>query len=126
MGFRLAADAVLLLHLGFIAFVLFGALLTLRWRWIPLVHLPAAAWGFFVEFAGKFCPLTDWENALRLRAGQAGYSESFIEHYLLDLIYPAGLTTTIQLVLAGLVALVNGLIYGWLWFRWRSRDRDAS
>lgn len=121
MGYRVAADAVLLLHLGFIAFVMFGALLTIWWRWMPFLHLPAAAWGFFVEFAGRFCPLTDWENALRLRAGQSGYSESFIEHYLLDLIYPAGLTRGVQLTLAALVVAVNVLIYGWLWRRRRRR-----
>jgi len=121
MAFRLAADAVLLLHLCFIVFVLFGAALTVWWRWIPFVHLPAAAWGFFVEFAGRFCPLTDLENALRLRAGQSGYSESFIEHYLLDLIYPAGLTQPVQYVLAGVVVAVNAWIYGWLWRRRRRR-----
>lgn len=123
MLFRLAADAVLLLHLGFILFALLGAALALRWRWMPVVHLPAAAWGFFVELTGRVCPLTDWENRFRLLAGQAGYAESFIEHYLLAVIYPAGLTREIQFVLAGIVVIINVALYGWLLLRRRGSGR---
>jgi hypothetical protein len=126
MPYRLAADAVLLLHLVFILLALFGALLAIRWRWMPLLHLPAAAWGCFVELSGRICPLTPWENALRIRAGQAGYAESFIEHYLLGVIYPAGLTQDIQLLLAGVLLAVNLLLYAWLLWRWRSRAQDCS
>lgn len=114
MALRLAADAVLLLHAGFILLVVLGAALTAWWRWIPLVHLPAAAWGIFVELSGRVCPLTPLENSARVRAGQAGYSDSFIEHYLLDAIYPSGLTSQVQLTLAGVVIGVNVVIYGWL------------
>ena len=114
MLFRIAADAVLVLHLGFIVFALFGAVLAVRWRWLPLVHLPAAAWGFFIEISGRVCPLTWLENDLRLRAGQAGYRDSFIEHYLLNVIYPSGLTREIQFILAGVVLVVNAAIYTWL------------
>ncbi len=117
MLYRLSAEAVLLLHFAFILFVLLGALLALRWRWVVSVHLPAAAWGCFVELTGRICPLTYAENWLRNRAGQAGYSQSFIEHYLLQLIYPAGLTPRVQLVLAAAVVIVNVLTYGWLLHR---------
>lgn len=117
MLFRLAADAVLLLHLAFILFALLGALLALRWRWVPVIHLPAAAWGFFVELTGRVCPLTGWENHFRLLAGQSGYAESFIEHHLLAVIYPDGLTREIQFVLAGIVVIVNVALYGWLLLR---------
>ena len=120
---RIAADAVLVLHLGFIVFALFGALLAVRWRWLPLVHLPAAAWGLFVELSGRVCPLTYLENHFRVRAGQAGYSESFIEHYLLAVIYPSGLTREVQFVLAGVVLAVNAAIYTWLLLRGRSAPR---
>ena len=119
---RLAADAVLLLHLGFILFVLLGGLLVLRWRWAPLLHLPAAAWGVYVELSGGLCPLTPLENRLRSAAGEAGYTGGFIEHYLLALIYPAGLTHEIQYVLAAIVVGVNGLAYAWVW---RRRGRRA-
>lgn len=120
MLFRLAADAVLLLHLAFILFAVLGGALALRWRWAPLVHLPAAAWGLFVEITGRICPLTYLENTLRIKAGQSGYAESFIEHYLLAIIYPAGLTREIQFALAGVVIAVNIAIYGWLLVRKRA------
>ncbi len=116
MLFRLSADAVLLVHLAFILFVLVGAAIAARWRWILVVHLPAAAWGFFVELTGRICPLTYLENYLRIKAGQSGYTESFIEHYLLAIIYPAALTRGIQLTLAGVVVIVNVAIYGWLYY----------
>jgi len=108
---RLAADAVLVAHLAFILLASFGALLALRWWWIPFVQLPAAAWGIFVEATGHACPLTLLENTLRMRAGASGYAESFIEHYLLALIYPAGLTHGVQLVLAAVIVALNVAIY---------------
>ena len=114
MLFRLAADGVLLLHFAFIGFAVFGGALAVWWRWMPLVHLPAAAWALFVELTGRVCPLTYLENDFRIRAGQSGYTESFVEHYLLDVIYPAGLTREAQLVLAFAVAAINIAIYLWL------------
>ena len=119
---RLAADAVLLLHLGFILFVLLGGVLAVRRRWAPLLHLPAAAWGVYIELSGGLCPLTPLENRLRIAAGDAGYAGGFIEHYLLALIYPAGLTQDVQYVLAAIVVGVNALAYGWVWRR-RRRSR---
>ena len=116
---RIAADAVLLLHLAFIVFVLLGGLLALRWRRAPWLHLPAVAWGVYIELSGGLCPLTPLENSLRRAAGEAGYDGGFIEHYLLPVIYPAGLTQEIQYVLAGIVLVVNVLAYGWVWRRRR-------
>src|ERR1700683_1526073 len=114
MFYRAAAEGVLLFHLAFIAFALLGAVLAIRWRWIVLLHIPAAAWCFFIEVSGRICPLTYAENFLRVRGGQAGYSEGFVEHYLLAIIYPAGLTREVQFVLAGVVVAVNVAIYAWL------------
>jgi len=126
MSFRLAADFVLLLHLAFILFAVLGAAMAVWWSWIPLVHIPVAAWAIFVELTGRSCPLTYLENYLRIKAGQSGYTESFVEHYLLAIIYPAGLTREIQLVLAGVVIVINTAIYGWLLVRKRvSHGEDA-
>ena len=123
---RLAADATLVLHLAFIAFALFGAVLALRWRWIPLVQVPAAAWGIFVELSGRPCPLTELENHFRALAGQDGYSESFVERYLFPIIYPSGLTRHVQLFLAAIVLAANVAVYGYLlWQRRRNVQRSA-
>lgn len=111
MWYSIAAEAVLVLHFAFIAFVLAGGLIALYRRPLAAVHLPAAAWGFYVEISGRLCPLTDLENFLRVRAGEAGYADSFLEHYLLAIIYPAGLTRGIQFALAAAVLLVNAAIY---------------
>lgn len=121
MYFRLAADAVLLCHLAFILFAIFGGAFAARWRWAPALHLPAVAWAIFVELTGRICPLTSIENGLRLRAGQSGYAGDFIQHYLIAVIYPQGLTRHIQLVLAVAVAAVNVLVYGWIVLHGRRR-----
>ncbi len=119
MCYRLAAEVVLLLHLAFIVFVVFGAAMQLRFRWSPVIHLPAAIWGIIVELTGRSCPVTLLENYLRNKGGQLGYPESFIEHYLLAIIYPDGLTREVQFALATLVAIINVAIYGWIFWRRR-------
>ncbi|OPK09093.1 DUF2784 domain-containing protein [Pseudomonas sp. VI4.1] len=121
MLYRIAADGLVLFHLLFILFVLFGGLLVLKWRPLIWWHLPAAVWGVSVEVFHWPCPLTDWENLMRRGAGQTGYGGGFIEHYLLPVIYPAGLTPAIQLGLGGVVLVINVLVYGWLIRVWKSR-----
>jgi hypothetical protein len=111
MWFRLGADTVVLVHLLFIVFVLFGGLLVLRWRWLMALHLPAVAWGMAVEFLHLYCPLTPLENHLRQAAGQQGYEGGFIEHYLIPLIYPRGLTAEMQLGFGAVVLVLNVAVY---------------
>lgn len=113
------ADLVVLLHLAFILFVMLGGLLVLRWRRLMWLHLPVVVWGAAIEFIGWICPLTPLENRLRAAAGEAGYSGGFIEHYLIPLIYPAGLTRELQWLLGALVLLVNAAVY-WRVLRGRS------
>lgn len=117
MFFRLLADLVVLTHLAFIVFVVAGGLLALRWRRVPWVQLPAALWGAVIEVAGWVCPLTPLENGLRERAGAAGYAGGFVEHYVLPVVYPGALTREVQVVLAVVVVVANGLIYFWVWRR---------
>ncbi len=119
MIYRLLADFVLILHFLFIGFVIFGGLLVSRYFRIVWIHIAAACWGTFIELNGGVCPLTLIEVKLRRIAGDSGYSDSFIEHYLLPVIYPLGLTRDIQLWLAGLVVLINVVVYGALVYRWR-------
>jgi hypothetical protein len=115
MLYRLLADLILVMHLGFIIFVVAGGLLALKWRWMPFVHLPAVAWGVFVELAGKVCPLTPFENVLRESAGASGYEGGFIEHYLIPLIYPGEPSRHLPILLAALVVVANVIAYFVVW-----------
>ncbi|MEZ5543007.1 MAG: DUF2784 domain-containing protein [Pseudomonadota bacterium] len=112
--YRFAADALVVFHFAFIVFVLCGGLLAWRWPRCALLHLPAVLWAVLLELNGWYCPLTPWEQQLRAAAGETGYSGGFIPHYLLPLIYPAGLLPGVQHVLAGIVLVVNGGVYGTL------------
>lgn len=114
---RIAADLVVIVHLGFIVFVGLGALLCLRWKRVAWLHVPAAVWGAAIELRRGVCPLTPLEQRLRVAAGDAGYSGSFIEHYLLPIIYPSGLDAFFQYTLGALVIVMNLAIYGWVLFR---------
>jgi len=117
MIYHLAADAVLVAHLAFVLFVVFGALLVLRWPGLIYLQVPAVLWGAIVEFSGILCPLTPLEVHLRKLGGDAGYQGGFIDHYVVALLYPVGLTREVQVVL-GLIALVpNAAAYGWLLIR---------
>jgi len=115
--YRLLADLVLLLHAAFVAFVMLGGLLALRWPRSAWLHLPLVAWGAGVEFLGGICPLTPLENHWRHLAGELGYTGGFVEHYVVAALYPDGLTRSVQLALGLLVLAVNAAIYGWAWRR---------
>jgi hypothetical protein len=111
------AGVIVLVHLAFVMFAASGALLALRWRWIPWVHVPAVAWAAYIEFSGGICPLTPLENELRARAGLDFYSGDFVAQYLFPVLYPDGLTREAQLVIGAVVLAVNLAVYGWVWRR---------
>lgn len=121
---RFLADLVVLLHAAFVVFVVLGGLLVLYRRYFVWLHPPAAVWGFLIEVAGCRCPLTYLENALRRRAGEAGYPGGFVEHYLIPVLYPIGLTRVHQAVLATLVVIVNLVVYGVVLWRLRRRREE--
>ncbi len=123
MVYRALADFVVVSHLAFIVFVVLGGLLALRWRLVPLLHLPAALWGVYIELSGGLCPLTPLEIKLRQAAGSAGYEGGFVEHYVLPIVYPAALSERTQIVLASLVILANVLVYSFV--LWRKRRSTA-
>jgi Protein of Unknown function (DUF2784) len=108
------ADLVVAIHLAFIVFAALGGFLTLWRTWVAALHVPAMAWAAYIEFAGGICPLTPLENQLRARAGELGYSGGFIEHYIMPVMYPVGLTREIQFVLGAAVIAINLLAYGLL------------
>ena len=114
------ANLVVVLHFLFVLFVVFGGLLVLRWPRLAYVHLPVAVYGTLIELVGWICPLTPLEKRLRESAGLQGYEGGFVEHYILPVLYPSGLTRGVQLVLGALVIGINVLIYGVLLRRPRS------
>ena len=124
MIYKLLADGVFLVHLAFVLFVVFGAIAVLWKPKLAWLHLPAVAWGAFIEFSGWICPLTPWEQSLRELAGEQGYSGGFVEHYLLPIVYPAGLTRDVQIVLGLLVLLINGVAYFLILRRIRRGERS--
>jgi hypothetical protein len=126
MLFRFLADALVVIHLGFVLFVLFGGFLALRRRGWAWVHLPAALWGALIEFGSWVCPLTPLENRFRILGGEEGYPGGFVEEYLIPLLYPGGLTRTHQLWLGAVVVLVNLGIYGWVLRRRADRTNQTG
>lgn len=119
------ATLVVLGHFAFILFVIFGGLFALRWPRAPWVHIPCMVWGGYVELSGGICPLTPLENRLRRAAGDTPYAGGFIEHYLMPIVYPEGLTRTVQIVLGAGLLVVNIGIYAWVLHR-RRRSRGTA
>ena len=124
-----AADLLVVVHLGFVAFVVLGGFAVPRWPRLAWAHLPAVAWGVGIELTGGICPLTPVEQWLRVEAGTTGYDGDFIAHYLLPVLYPAGLTREAQIALGVVACGINAAVYGW-WIRRarssRRRSGDAS
>ena len=125
MIYRVLADSLVVFHLGFVIFVCLGGLLVLRWRRAAWVHLAVAVWGAIVELTQTICPLTPLENHLRRLGGQAGYSGGFIEHHIMRVLYPEGLSQPIQIALGVFVVLLNVTVYTIVFLR-RRRLRAAS
>ena len=121
MGYRILADVVVSVHFFFIVFVLLGGLLAFRWHWIPWLHIPAVAWGGFIEITGRICPLTPLENSLRRAGGLTDYSQSFIERYVFPVVYPEELAREFQVVMGSALIALNILIYAFL--VWHRRNR---
>jgi hypothetical protein len=118
---RYLADAIVVVHLMFVMYAVFGGVLVLKWKYTVYSHIPALLWGIVVEVNGWICPLTPLENELRTRAGAVGYKGGFVEHYFLPVLYPDNLTRSDQWTLAAFLIFVNVVIYvfvirkyGWL------------
>lgn len=124
MIYRVLADAVVLFHFSFVLFVIMGGFLLRRWPRLVYLHVPIAVWGVLIEFAGWICPLTPLENHLRRLGGEAGYEGGFIDYYIIPVLYPGGLTRTLQYVLGIFALLINILAYV-LYFRRRRAEKGT-
>jgi Protein of Unknown function (DUF2784) len=111
MMFRLLADATVALHLAFVLFVVAGGLLVIGWPRLAWAHIPAVVWGAWVEFSGWVCPLTPMENWLRQQSGQAVSTASFVDRYVLPVLYPPALSRETQWLLGAFVLGVNAGMY---------------
>ena len=109
---KIAAEFLVVIHLAFIVFALFGGLLVLKWGKVSILHIPCVLWAVLIEFRGWICPLTPLEHHFRDAAGGAGYTGGFINHYLMPVIYPEGLTQGIQIALGIIVLAINLGVYG--------------
>ena len=126
MLYRVLADGTVAVHLLFILFVLLGGLLVFRWPKMAWVHVPTFVWGVMIEFAGWICPLTYLENHWRMRGAAEGYATSFVERYIVPLIYPellfpGGFPRTGFVLIGVFVLTLNATIY---WRVWRKREQS--
>jgi len=128
MGYRLLADLLVALHLGFVLFVVLGGILAFWRPRLAFLHLPAACWGVLIELSGWVCPLTPLEVRFRVLGGEGGYSGGFVEHYLIPVLYPTGLSRGEQVWLGVVAGLFNLGVYGLLVWRVRrgARNQDES
>jgi hypothetical protein len=114
MPYHVLADLVVLVHLAFVLFAVFGGFLAFLWKRCTWVHLPAVLWAVFIEFMGWVCPLTPLENWLREKGGGSGYRAGFVEHHILPILYPDSLTRPSQVVLGAFILGINLGVYGWV------------
>jgi hypothetical protein len=119
MIYGLLADLVVIIHLSFVLFAVFGGFAVYRWRRVLILHLAAVVWAVIVEVFGLLCPLTPLENRFRRMAGQEGYETDFIDRYIMQLLYPENLTRETQILLGCAVLAINVLVYAFLWKRVR-------
>ena len=117
--YGLLADVVVAVHAAFVCFVVGGGVAVWRWPRVAWIHLPAVVWAVGIEWLGAVCPLTPWENWLRGRAGQTGYEGDFLMQWLEPLLYPRGLTRTVQVTLGVLALAINVVVYAWVLHRRR-------
>ena len=118
---RLITDFLVVVHFLFIAFVVFGAFLVFKWWWFSLLHIPSVLWAVLLELKGWVCPLTPLEHYFRQMAGSNDYKGGFIDHYIVAIVYPEGLTRDMQVALGFIVLAINLAIYTLIYLRQRSR-----
>ncbi|MEJ3742911.1 DUF2784 domain-containing protein [Actinomycetes bacterium KLBMP 9797] len=115
MGYRILAEATMVVHFAYLAFVVAGGFLAWRWPRTFWLHAAATAWGFATILMGLNCPLTYVEDRSRERAGQPGLPpDGFIDHYLEGVLYPDWSTPLIRWLVATTIAIAwLGVLVRW-------------
>jgi hypothetical protein len=116
MPYRLLADVVVVIHIGFVLFVALGGFLAWRWPRVLPAHVAAVVWGVGIIAIGWDCPLTPLEKWLRRLGGEASYEGGFVDRYLENVVYPGELTPHLRVVAA--IAIVVA------WTGWARRHRS--
>jgi hypothetical protein len=119
MGYRWLVTLILVLHFGFLAYLVFGGFLAWRWPRTFWTHLIAVGWAVAVVAAGLECPLTRAEHWARGRSGEVGPQQGFIERYVEGIFYPERYLPVAQATVLTLVAV------SW-WGLWRRRSRTVG
>ena len=112
--YEMTANLTLIVHFAFILFVVFGALLFFVATKIIFIHIPTLIWGSYIELTHSICPLTYLENWFLHKANLTTYSEGFIQHYLVSIVYPTNLSKDLQIYLGIAIIVVNMIIYGFI------------
>jgi hypothetical protein len=118
------AAGVVAIHAAFVLFATLGGLLTIRWPRVAWAHVPCLIWAAYIELSGHLCPLTPLENILRERAGLDQYSGDFVARYVFPVLYPEGLTRSIQITLGVFLLGINAVVYWRLLSRTRRRSPE--
>ncbi len=122
MPYAFLADAIVVIHLGFVVFVAVGGFIAWRYPLVLVAHVPAVGWALGIVTVGWPCPLTGVENSLRERAGSQVYEGGFIDRYLTGVLYPTQYERLLQaLVAAGIITA-----YVRLALRWRRSRRRRT
>src|SRR5690606_15891020 len=123
--YAVLADAIMVLHFGFLVFPVIGGFLAWRWPRVIYAHALMVAWGVLISVFSLECPLTGPEDYFRRKAGQEGLGATgFIDTYLTGVIYPEAYLGLVRALVAGVV-LVSWIGFAVLRHR-RARAEKAA
>jgi hypothetical protein len=122
VGYAVLAQATMVVHFAFLAYLTLGGYLAWRWRWTIWLHLAVVGWGVSIITIGQECPLTYVENWARRAAGEHDLAGGFINTYLTGVVYPPAYLTEVRVAVALLVAVSWA---GWARLGTRRVSRDG-
>lgn len=111
MFYQIAADIVVFLHFLWIVFLMFGAFIGRRYRWVKRVHIPGIIFAVIIQYFGWYCPLTHLEIWLRKKnPALEDYTGSFIIYYVNKIVY-IELPADVIMKLTILLIIISTFVY---------------